>query len=96
MQNLQSIDRLVASGHLEEAIIKFTLGIAEESSAGDEKMLADMYFRRGKLYWRLGHRADATSDYAKASELDPESPAVMALEQAREVEAFFNPDLYNP
>ena len=33
---------------------------------------------------------------ACASELDPSSPAAKALEQARDIAGFFNPDLYNP
>ncbi len=53
-------------------------------------------FLRGKAYWRLGNRSRATSDYAAAAALDPDSPAVQALEQARAIEAFFNPDLLNP
>lgn len=57
---------------------------------------AEVYFLRGKAYWRLGNRASALSDYATAADLDPDSPAVIALEQAREIEAFFNPDLLNP
>lgn len=57
---------------------------------------AEVYFLRGKAYWRLGNRARALSDYATAADLDPDSPAVIALEQAREIEAFFNPDLLNP
>lgn len=96
MQDTRNIDSLVASGRLDEAIGVLTLAIVRFSVADDKKSLADMYFRRGKLYWRLGRRAEATSDYAKASDLDPESAAVKALELARDVEAFFNPDLYNP
>ena len=94
MHDTQYIDSLVASGRLDEALEALTLGI--NGGRDDNKALADMYFRRGKLYWRLGRRAEATSDYAKAADFDPESPAVKALENARDVEAFFNPDLYNP
>ncbi|MDE5669695.1 MAG: hypothetical protein K2I24_09185 [Duncaniella sp.] len=96
MQNLQDIERLVSSGHLDEAVGRLSLMIADVDVASDSRLLSDLYFRRGKLYWRLGRRGDATSDYTKASALDPGSPAVIALEQARDVEAFFNPDLYNP
>lgn len=96
MHDTRNIDSLVASGHLAEAIEALTLEIAENSTTYDKKSLADIYFRRGKLYWRLNRRGEATSDYAKASDLDSESAAVKALEHARDVEAFFNPDLYNP
>ena len=61
-----------------------------------DKARAELYFERGKLHWREGDRAAATSDYLKAAELDPESPAVQALDHARDIEAFFNPDLLNP
>lgn len=96
MQNLQDIERLVSSGRLDEAVGRLSLMIADVDVASDSRLLSGLYFRRGKLYWRIGRRADATSDYTKASALDPDSPAVIALEQARDVEAFFNPDLYNP
>lgn len=96
MQDIKNIDNLVASGRFDEAIGMLSLGIAGKEGMADAKALAEMYFRRGKLYWRLGRRSAATSDYVKASSLDADSPAVKALEQARDVEAFFNPDLYNP
>lgn len=93
MQDFEIIDRLVADGSLEDAVEQLSACIA---AAVSQDALAEMYFRRGKLYWRLGRRADATSDYAKASAIDPSSPAVKALEHARDVADFFNPDLYNP
>lgn len=75
---------------------------AEDAIAALNKLIevnptdAEAFFLRGKAYWRLGNRAGALTDYASASALDSESPAVFALEQAREIEAFFNPDLLNP
>lgn len=57
---------------------------------------AEALYVRGKLFWKLGRRSQATSDYAAAAELDPDGPAAMALEQARDIENFFNPDLLNP
>lgn len=53
-------------------------------------------FERGKLNWRLGNRAAAMNDYAAALEVNPSSPAAMALEQARNIDSFYNHDLYNP
>lgn len=61
-------------------------------SPNDEKLLFD----RGKLRWRLGDRSGATSDYAKATLINPNGPAFKALENARDIADFFNPDLYNP
>lgn len=59
---------------------------------------SETLFMLGKIYWRLGRRAEATSAYAAAAALDrdPDSPPALALRQAREVERFFNPDLLNP
>lgn len=95
MQDLQIIDRLVADGKLSEAIAELTVIIASaECVPGSD--VADLLFRRGKLYWRLGNRSRATSDYARSAGLAPHGPASMALEQARDIEAFFNPDIYNP
>ncbi len=56
----------------------------------------ELYFRRGKLYWRMGDRSAAMGDYAKAQSINPDSPASKALEMAYDVANFFNPDLYNP
>ncbi len=103
MDSILNIERLVAEGSLHEAIDLLDDMLAERVSGGipetdteEARIVADLYFRRGKLSWRLGQRAAATSDYAKASDLDSTSPAVKALEQARAVADFFNPDLYNP
>lgn len=90
MADLQIIDSLVESGEIGRAIDLLSEYIS--SSPRD----AQLYFYRGRLNWRLGNRPAAMGDYARAVELDPASPAVHALEQAREIAAFFNPDLYNP
>ncbi len=57
---------------------------------------ADLYYRRGRLHWRAGAQAAAITDYEHALALDPASPAKQALEMARSVMDFFNPDLLNP
>ena len=53
-------------------------------------------FCLGKLWWRMGERAKATSCYARSVAIDPDGPAKAALEMARSIEDFFNPDLLNP
>lgn len=57
---------------------------------------SDTYFRRGKLYWRLGERAAAITDFNHAVALDPQSPAKAYLHMTDEIMDFFNPDIYNP
>lgn len=87
---MDQIDRYITENKLEEAMVLLNGILAAEPDN------ADALFRRGKIYWRLGNRSKATSDYAAAALTDPDSPAVQALEQARDIENFFNPDLLNP
>lgn len=58
--------------------------------------VAENYFERGKLYWRLGKRAQAITDFNTAVSLDPNSPAAEYLKMANEILDFYNHDLYNP
>ncbi len=57
---------------------------------------ADALYHRGMLYWKLGRRGAAMSDYAAAAAIDPASPAAAALEQARSIMDFYDRNLYNP
>lgn len=90
MENSQKLGELISSGRFHEAIGVLTESIAQSP---DED---NLYFQRGKLKWRIGDRTGAANDYSMAIELNPHSPAAFALEQARDVADFFNPDLYNP
>lgn len=87
---MKQIEELLKNNKIEDAIVLLSDIINKSPSD------ADALFLRGKLYWRLGNRSKATSDYAAAAGLDPDSPAASALEQARDIENFFNPDLLNP
>lgn len=87
---LQDIQAILADNKIDEAINELNALIAINPN-NDEAL-----FLRGKAYWRLGNRSRAITDYATAASINPDSPAVFALEQAREIEAFFNPDLLNP
>lgn len=90
MDKRQNYKDMISSGRYEEAMAALNRLIAENPT--DDRTLFD----RGKLKWRLGDRAGAMGDYSKATELNPDSPAAMALDQARDIAGFFNPDLYNP
>lgn len=90
MFNIDNIGELVASGHLAEAL-----------SALDDAILAESaddaaYFMRGKLYWRIGNHKAAITDFETAIALNPQSKARHALEMARDITDYFNPDLLNP
>lgn len=82
--------QLISDNRFEEALQVLDTLLA--ASPEDDSLL----FARGKLRWRLGDRQGATGDYAKAVIINPQSPASKALEHARDIADFFNPDLYNP
>ena len=90
MKNSQEYFDLISQNRLENALQLIDRLIKDNPH--DSLML----FERGKLRWKMGDRAGATGDYAKSVEINPESPAKYALEQADEIASFFNPDLYNP
>ncbi len=90
MATKQDCLQLISQGHYKKAL-ELLDEIIRLEPTDDEA-----YFHRGKLKWRMGDRPGATGDYATAVSINPSSPAVTALEQARDVADFFNPDLYNP
>lgn len=57
---------------------------------------AEAWFHLGKILWRLDRRAEATSAYRTAADIDPDSPAAIALQCAEDISGYFNPDLFNP
>lgn len=90
MKEIDEIGLLVADDRYDEAISR--LDHAIEHDAGN----AALWYERGRIYWRLGQKTNAISDYEEAVYLDPHSPARHALELARQVMDFYNPDLLNP
>lgn len=66
------------------------------AAAPDDAALADVYYRRGRLFWKLGEKGRAMSDYGRAAALDGDSPAVEALKLCGSVMDFYNTDIYNP
>ena len=88
--SVEDIKILVGNGEIASAMQELDAYI--KANPGDD----EAYFLRGKLRWQSGDRAGATSDYAHAADLNSDSGAVHALEMARDIESFFNPDLLNP
>lgn len=75
--------------------------IRDELRSLDARIAADpddasLYIERGKLYWKLGRRGDAITDYRRAAALDPEGPGALLAEHSDAIMDFFNPDLLNP
>lgn len=90
MLNLEKIDMLIKAGNFSEAA-----GLLDELLRSEADN-AQAWYLRGKIWWRKGMRSEAMSCYAKAVAIDADSPAAFALEQARDIADFFNPDLLNP
>lgn len=65
-------------------------------AAADATETEEALVTRGKVRWRLQNYGAAVSDFERAVALNPESEAVAALELARDIFNFYNPDLLNP
>lgn len=76
--------------------IKESIELLDREIASKEDPAADLYYRRGRLYWRLGDKGASISDYERAVAIDPASPASEALKLCRDIMNFYNTDLYNP
>lgn len=81
------IEALLRENEIERALKALEVYAADDARAN---------YLRGRICWRQGDKAGAMSYYKRAADADPDSPAVIALEQARGIMAFFNKDLYNP
>ncbi len=60
------------------------------------KIEAQKHYELGKRYWAEDKRGAAITEYNTAAELDPESPAVTALQLINDIMDFFDPNQLNP
>lgn len=90
MTSLPNIQQLIDENRFDDALSEINSYIYE-NSADDEA-----YFIRGKLSWRLQKYAAAVTDFETAVSINPDSGAQHALELARDVFDYYNPDLLNP
>lgn len=88
-QIISEVERAVSENRFDDALALLTDAIAKTPGS-------ELYYMRGRLFWKIGRKGDAMSDYASATALDPSSPAAKAMEIARDVMDFYNKDLYNP
>ncbi len=90
MDIFEKVDLMIERGDLIGALASLDRRV--QDCPDDARAL----FMRGKVYWRLGNRARATANYASAAAIDPDGPAALALEHARDIDRFYNPDIFNP
>lgn len=90
MADITHIKSLIDNNRTEEAIRLLDRLIADD--AGNDQL----YFLRGNAYRKHNNWKNALTDYCKAAELNPNSPAVAAYNAAIEILNFRNTDLLNP
>ncbi|MBD5229515.1 MAG: tetratricopeptide repeat protein [Bacteroidales bacterium] len=90
MTSLPNIQQLIDQNRFAEANDEINLYISE--NAHDD----EAFFMRGKLWWRQQNYSAAVTDFETAVAINPDSDARHALELARDVFDFYNPDLLNP
>lgn len=91
-ETVKEINRLLTTGDTEKAL-SVCIG---QMTAGDATADYMFWFLYGKILWKLGKIPSATTAYRRSIELNPESPAKIALEMSDDISGFFNPDLLNP
>lgn len=90
--NLDNVNRLLATGMPDKAV-EMCRGLFTREDMRED---ANLWFAYGKALWMLQRRPEAEMAFRRALELNPESPAKVALEFCEDITSFFNPDLLNP
>lgn len=62
----------------------------------EQTMTAEEYYKTGNEWRRKGDYKKAHDCYSEAIALDPDSPAVTALEMLDNIMSFYCKDYYNP
>lgn len=75
---------------IESEIARLTALIALKPD--DDSLLVS----RGKLFWQVGRRGEAMSDYQKAAGINPRGAGKLLYDHSLQIMEFFNPDLLNP
>ncbi|MBD5360854.1 MAG: tetratricopeptide repeat protein [Bacteroides sp.] len=70
---------------IEQEIVALTAKLQAEPD--DARAL----YRRGSLYWKLGRRAEAITDFNASAEIEPDGPGAAAAAHALSILDFFNP-----
>lgn len=89
----QIIEHFITNDEPEKAINKCMEILGSLNSHSDDY---ELWFILGKAFWRNGQRKEATVAYRRSADLNPDGPAITALEICENIASFFNPDLLNP
>ena len=86
----EEVRGLLAQSKADEAIELLTRYQADGGAMDDT-----LFYLLGNAWRKKGNWQMAMNNYLEAIHLNPESPAVQALEIANEILAFYNKDMYN-
>lgn len=90
MVTVTDIEKLVAAGHLDDALTQLETLLAAEPDNSQAWFLLGGIYRRHELW------GDAINAYNRAKLIDPEGPAAAAVESIYDILHFVNVDLMNP
>ncbi len=90
METLAEIERMIASGKMDESKALLDAFVKEYPDN------AHAWFLMGGLYRRHQMWGDAINAYNRAKLIDPEGPADAAIESIYDILGFVNKDLMNP
>lgn len=88
--DLQNLNEIISQNSIDNAL-KMLTELINADPCNDQ-----LLYERGKLYWKIGNRSSAITDYNAAAAINPDSKARQALEMSTDIMNFFNPDLLNP
>ena len=90
MPTLTEIEKLVASGHLDDAREELDRLLKVEPDNAQAWFVLGGFYRRHELW------GDAINAYNRAKLIEPEGPAAAAIESIYDILHFVNVDLMNP
>lgn len=90
MATITDIEKLIASGHLDDAREEIEALLEREPENSQAWFLLGGIYRRHELW------GDAINAYNRAKLIDPDGPAAAAVESIYDIIRFVNTDLMNP
>ncbi len=90
MEQLELIKEHLWKNQVDEAIRKLDALLQDDFAGKDEA-----YYLRGNAYRKQSNWQQALNDYQRATDLNPESPAVHARRALLDILEFYNKDMYN-
>ncbi len=91
MNTLEEIQAKIKAGGHDDECMEALDRFIQVNPASD-----GAYLLRGRLHWRLAHRAAAINDLNAALRINPQSEASTMLSSINSILDFYDKDRYNP